>query len=203
MVHVYVPYTDVPDQALAAPMNGLVRRFVVSLRTTVDATALAPAARAAIASLDPALAVYSVATMSQRVSDAAAPQRFSTTVLTAFAAGAVLLAGIGLYGILAFGVAQRTREIGVRLALGAHRREVVAMVVRRGLVLTSIGLVLGALAGVGAARLLRSLLFETESLDIWTFTTVPLVLTAVALLASYLPAHRAARVDPVTALRMD
>jgi putative ABC transport system permease protein len=203
VVHVYVPYTDVPDQALSAPIDGLVRRFVVSLHTTVEATTLAQAARGAIASLDPALAVYSVATMSQRVSDAAAPQRFSTTVLTAFAGGAVLLAGIGLYGILAFGVAQRTREIGVRLALGAHRREVVAMVVRRGLVLTSIGLALGALAGAGAARLLRSLLFETESLDAWTFTIVPLVLVAVALLASYLPAHRAARVDPVTALRMD
>ena len=201
IVHVYVPYTDVPDQALAAPINGLVRRMVVSMHTTVDAATLAQASRGVIASLDPALAVYSVTTMSQRVSDAAAPQRFSTTVLTAFAAGAVLLAGIGLYGILAFGVAQRTREIGVRLALGANRREVVAMVVRQGMGLTGLGLVVGAIVAIGAARVLQAVLYETSAFDLRTFLAVPIVLGIVTLVACYWPARRASLVDPLTALR--
>ncbi len=127
-------------------------------------------------SIDPALAIHGVTTMAQVVSDASAPQRFSATLLTAFAIGAMALAGIGLYGILAFGVAQRTREIGVRLALGANRGEVIGMVVSQGMRLTAIGLVLGGLAALGAARLLQSLLFETDSFDPWTFAIVPLAL---------------------------
>ena len=184
-----------------APISGLVRRMVVSVQTTTDANMLVQPARAAVAAIDPALAIHGVTTMAQVVSDASAPQRFSATLLTAFAVGAMALAGIGLYGILAFGVAQRTREIGVRLALGAKRGEVIGMVVSQGMRLAALGLVLGGLAALGAARLLQSLLFETESFDAWTFALVPLALAAVSLAASYLPAHRAAKVDPLTALR--
>ena len=201
VVHVYVPYADVPDQALAAPISGLIRRMVVAVQTTTAADALVQPARVAVASIDPALAIHGVTTMAQVVSDASAPQRFSATLLTAFAIGAMALAGIGLYGILAFGVAQRTREIGVRLALGANRGEVIGMVVSQGMRLTAIGLVLGGLAALGAARLLQSLLFETDRFDPWTFAIVPVALGAVSLAASYLPAHRAANVDPLTALR--
>jgi putative ABC transport system permease protein len=203
ILHVYVPYTDVPDQALAAPVSGLIRRMVVAVHANVDATTLVQPSRGAIAALDPALAVYGVETMAQVISDASAPQRFSATVLTAFAAGALLLAGIGLYGILAFGVAQRTREIGVRLALGANRTEVIGMVIRRGMTLTAIGLALGAIAAIAGARVMQSVLYETSALDPWTFVTVPAVLAAVSLIACWLPAQRAAMVDPLTALRVD
>jgi putative ABC transport system permease protein len=203
VVHVYVPYTDVPDEALAAAVSGLIRRMAVAVHTATDADRLVQPARAAVASIDSALAIYGVTTMAQVVSDASAPQRFSATVLTAFASGAMVLAAIGLYGILSFGVAQRTREIGVRLALGAGRGEVIGMVVGKGMRLTALGLAIGGAAAIGATRVMQSLLFETEPLDRWTFAVVPLVLTAVALLASYVPARRAARVDPVTALRMD
>ena len=122
-------------------------------------------------------------------------------VLTAFAGGALLLAGIGLYGILAFAVAARTRELGVRIALGASRVTVIGLVVRKGMALTAAGLALGAAGAVAAGRALQSLLFDTTALDAQTFVAVPLVLGGVALVASYLPAYRASRIDPIAALR--
>ena len=129
--------------------------------TEGDTAALAGPMRGAIAAIDPALAVADVTTMSQVMADAAAPQRFSTVVLSAFAGGALLLAAIGLYGTLAFGVTQRTREIGVRVALGAPPGQVLALVVRRGMLLVGCGLLIGLAGALAAARLLDSLLFET------------------------------------------
>jgi putative ABC transport system permease protein len=124
-------------------------------------------------------------------------------VLAAFAAGTLLLAAIGLYGVLAFGVSQRTREIGVRLALGAARAEVIRLVVTDGMKLAAVGLVIGAAGAMAAAGLLRALLFETSTHDPSTFALVPLLLAGVALIACYLPARRASRVDPVVALRAE
>ena len=144
-----------------------------------------------------------VTTMAQVLDEASAPQRFSATVLAVFAAGALLLAGVGLYGVLSLGVAQRTREIGVRLALGASRGEVVMRVVRDGMTLAAIGLALGAAGAIGAAGLLRALLFGTGAYDLYTFAIVPALLASVALIACMVPAIRATRVDPTVALRAE
>jgi ABC-type antimicrobial peptide transport system permease subunit len=132
-----------------------------------------------------------------------APQRFSTIVLGAFAAGALLLAAIGLYGTLAFSISQRRREIGVRVALGAQRRDVLRSVVGRGMTLVAGGLVLGALGALAATRLLAAVLFDTRPHDPLVFGGVLILLGVVALIACYLPARRAADVDPLIAMRVD
>jgi putative ABC transport system permease protein len=201
VIHIYVPYAETPDQAIAAPTMGLLRRMILAVQGDADPRTLIAPARAAVASLDAALAVDRVTTMAQVIDEASAPQRFSAAVLSAFAAGALLLAGIGLYGVLAFTVSQRTREIGVRVALGAARGEVMRLIVGEGMTLAAIGLVLGGAAAIGATRLLRSMLFETDVYDPWTFAVVPALLASVALAACALPARRAADVDPMVALR--
>jgi ABC-type antimicrobial peptide transport system permease subunit len=124
-------------------------------------------------------------------------------VLTAFAGGALLLAGIGLFGVLAFGVAQRTREIGVRVALGAARAEVVGLIVKQGMLLVAVGLVIGLGGSLAATRVMRSLLYETDVYDPLTFAMVPVLLVIVSLAACYVPARRAAVVDPMVTLRSE
>ncbi len=203
VIHVYVPYTNVPDAALASPISGLLRRVVIAIDSEGDPYAFAGAARAAVAALDPALPVARVQSVPQLERDRTAPQRFSAVVLAGFGAGALLLAAIGLYGVLAFGVSQRRREIGVRLALGSPRGDVLRLIVREGMTLVAAGLVIGAVAAALTTGLLRALLFETNVHDPWTFVTVPLLLVVVALAASYLPARRAANLDPMIALRDD
>jgi len=200
---VYVPYSEVPDGALGAPIAGLLRQMVIAIHSGTETRTLIGPARAAVASIDPALAISDVATMTQVVGDATAPQRFSATVLAGFAVGGLLLAGVGLYGVLAFGVTQRTREIGVRLALGAKRAEVLGLVVRQGMKLTALGLFIGVAGAVAASRFLGSLLYETAALDLRTFALVPVVLAVVALIACYVPGRRASRIDPMAALRSE
>jgi len=124
-------------------------------------------------------------------------------VLAGFAGAALLLAAIGLYGVMAFAVTQRTREIGVRIALGAQRRDVLRMVMRRGLLLTGAGLVIGLAAALALGRFVGSLLYGVTPADPLTLVTVALVLTGVASVAAYLPARRAARVQPMVALRAE
>jgi predicted permease len=202
ILHIYVPFAEATAQARrAAPLTGLLRRMNLAAMTDGDPAALIAPMRGAIARIDAALAVADVTTMSQVMADAAAPQRFSTVVLSAFAGGALLLAAIGLYGTLAFGVTQRTREIGVRVALGAGRREVLRLVVGQGMSLTILGLALGMMGAFAVTRLMTSLLYQTEPLDVATFASVTGVLSAVALLSCYLPARRAAGVEPMAALR--
>jgi putative ABC transport system permease protein len=204
-IHVYVPFSHIlPDlDQLGEAGSGFGRTLRIALLAQGDPAALVTPARAQIAQLDSALPVTRIATMEQQVADSMAPQSFSTAVLAAFAAGALLLAAIGLYGVLAFAVAQRTREIGVRIALGASRRSVLAMVVRQGMLLVAAGLAIGLAGAVGLTRLMTTLLYRTQPFDPWTFATVPIVLATAALLACYLPARRAARVEPMVALRTE
>ena len=203
VIHAYTPYSEMNDRGLASPTGGLWRRLNLAVNADVDAASLTPSVRAAIAALDPALAVAKVTTMGEVVRELSAPQRFSAAVLTAFAAGALLLASIGLYGVLAFAVAQRTREIGVRLALGAPRQNVLGLILRQGMMLVAAGLLIGLAGSLGATRLLRSLLYETDIYDPATFVVVPVLLAVVSLAACYLPARRAAILDPLVTLRSE
>ena len=173
----------------------------VLIRTTGDPLALASAARAKVRELDPNLPVASVRTMESVIADATARSRMSSYLLAGFAGLALLLAAIGLYGVIAYGVAQRRGEIGVRVALGADRNKILRLIVSQGMRLTVVGLVVGLVGAFALSRLLRSLLFGVAATDLATFVLVPLLLGGVALLASYLPASRAAQVDPAIALR--
>jgi putative ABC transport system permease protein len=201
--HIYEPFR----QLVAGVINfrGSIAGRQLRLAVLADGApaALAPRIRQELASLDRQLALAQVATMDEKLSAAVAPQRFSTQVVTVFAAGALLLVSIGLYGLLAFVVSERTREIGVRLALGAEPGSVRRLMVRHGLQLVGAGVIIGLAASLVVARWLTSLLYETQRYDPLTFVAVPLVLTAVAVLACLIPAHRASRVDPLVALRGD
>jgi predicted permease len=201
VIHAYVPYTELPDAALGSPLAGGLRRLVIAVNADGDARALAGSARAAITALDPALPVSRGQTIAQLEHDRSAPQRFSALVVSGFGGVALLLAAIGLYGVLTFVVSQRRREIGVRLALGSTPRHVIELILRKGMTLVGAGLVVGAIAALSAAQLLRTVLFETTAYDPLTFVSVPLVLIVVTLVASFLPARHAANVDPMISLR--
>jgi putative ABC transport system permease protein len=185
-----------------APVT-LYHTMSIVVRTPIDPVTLAHPNREEIRRLDPALAIADISTMRSRVDTALAPQRLSTTLLAVFAGAALLMASVGLYGVLSYSVAQRTREIGVRMALGAKRRDVVALVAGQGLLLTAVGLGIGLAAAFAVTRVMRTLLYNTQPHDPVTFLTVPFVIAGVALAASYLPARRAARVDPIKALRVE
>lgn len=200
-VHIYEPFRQLFGPELTGGVSLLTRTLRLAVLTGGDPTRLAGPIRQSLASLDPQLAVASISSMDERMGETVAPQRFSTTLLTAFAGGALLLVAMGLYGLLAFTVAQRTREIGVRIALGAEPGTVVGLVMRHGLTLVGVGLVLGLAAALGATRLFSSQLYEVGSYDPVTFVTVPVVLTAVTLLACGIPAFRASRIDPIDAMR--
>jgi predicted permease len=176
---------------------------VVSMvaRTHGDAGALAPAVRQAVWSVDKDQPIVRVATMAELLDASEAQRRFALTVFTAFAAAGLLLAAVGIYGVLAWSVSTRTREIGVRAALGATRGALVARVVRDGMTLTGAGIAAGLVGAAFATRALLTLLFGVSRLDPVTYLAVVGLLSAVAGLACWIPAARAARVDPVTALR--
>jgi predicted permease len=170
-------------------------------RTTGDPAAVAGAFVKKIHELDPTITVFDVRTMADRMSDSLARQRFSTLMLGAFALFALILAIVGVYGVLAHLVAQGSHDIGVRMALGAQQSGIVRMVLRQGLELTVAGVVLGLVGAFALTRVMASLLFGVSTTDVLTFGIVPLILIASAIVASYLPAVRATRVDPVVALR--
>lgn len=172
-------------------------------RTSGDAATVAGAIVRKIHELDPSVTVFDVRTMTDRMSDSMARQRFSTTMLGAFAGFAFLLAVIGIYGVISNLVAQGSHDIGVRMALGAERRGILLMVLRQGMELTIVGTVAGLFAAALLTRVMASLLFGVSATDIVTFSIVPIVLIATAALASCIPALRATRVDPTVALRAD
>ena len=175
--------------------------MTLTVRTVVDPLTLAPAVEAQIRSLDKDQPVSDVRTMDQWIAKSLAQTRFSSLLLAVFAALALLLAAIGIYGVMSYAVSQRTSEIGIRLALGAERRDILRMIVGNGVRLAVVGLTIGGLLAAGLSRTLTSLLFQTRPTDPVTFATVVGVLGAVAVLASYLPARRASRIAPIDALR--
>jgi putative ABC transport system permease protein len=179
------------------------RHATISIRARSDPLALIPAVRAAVRSVDPEQPVASVTTMDEVLAEFMAPRRFNALLLGSFAALALVLSALGLYGVISYIVTQRTREIGIRMALGAERRDVVQAVLRQGMTVALVGVVLGVAASLALTKVLAGLLFRVESRDPVVFTVVPLLLLAVAALAILLPARRASRVDPATALRAE
>jgi putative ABC transport system permease protein len=200
-IHAYEPFSQFPDVVLNNIPNAFGRLVKLAVRTTSDSRALVASIRGEIGSIDRQLAIESIETMEERMGESVAPRRFSVLTLGAFAGGSLLLAAIGLYGLLAFNVAERRREIAVRLALGAEPSAILRMVVGHGLRLVAIGLVAGALVSFWMARALTSLLYQTEAHDAMTFASVPVGLVLVSLAACALPALRASRVEPISSLR--
>jgi putative ABC transport system permease protein len=175
--------------------------FVV--RTRGDAAALTPAVKRAIWSVDKDQPIVRVATMDNVLAASAAQRRFALIVFEAFALAAMTLAAIGIYGVLSGGVTERTREIGVRSALGATPGEIVGFVVRRGLALTGLGVLIGLGGAIAASQALVSLLFSVTRLDPVTYLGVIALLLVAAAIACVIPARRAARVDPAITLRAE
>jgi len=176
----------------------------LSVRTTnLDPHSLATPVTAQLHALDKDLPVTEVTTFAEILSREVSPKRFNTGLLSLFAAMALLLAGTGVYGVIAYSVAQRTREVGVRMALGASHRDVVRMFVAQGMKLVLPGLAIGIAAALALTRVMTSLLFGVKPTDATAFILVSICLTAAALVACYLPARRATKVDPLVALRYE
>ena len=164
---------------------------------------LVPIARAEAAAIDPDMSVNELHSMADLASDAVSEPRFRTLLLGTFASLALALASIGVFGVLSYFVTQRTREIGIRVALGATSSDILRMVVGRGLTLAGAGLAIGLLAAIPLTRWMETLLFEVKPLDVPTIASVIAGLIVIAGLASYLPARRALRIEPMTALNLE
>ncbi len=190
----YVPYRQ--------DHRGFIAPSEVVIRSNLDAAALAPALRREVRAIDKDQPISGIETMAAVVSRSVAGPRFRTLLLALFAGIALMLSVIGIYGVVSYGVAQQTREIGLHMALGAEPRKIVGDVLRRGLKLSLAGVAVGFLFAAGLARLLRTMLFQVEPLDITVFVAAPLLLLLVSVVACYFPARRAARLDPSTALRI-
>jgi putative ABC transport system permease protein len=189
----YVPYA----QDSSWPSMSLV------IRTNGEPTAITAAARNEIRSIDKGIPVFNVKTMNDVLMTSVAPQRTSMLLLSAFAAVALLLAMIGIYGVTAYYVTQRTQEIGIRMALGAQMSDVLKLVLRSGMALALIGIGVGMTGAFALTRLMATLLFAVKPTDVVTFAVVSLSLLLTALIACYLPARRATKVDPLVALRYE
>jgi predicted permease len=173
------------------------------VRSAGDAASLASAVRAAARDVDPSISVFNVRTLAEQVTNSLQPLMMNVLMLTVFGTLALLLASIGLYGVAAYAVSQRTREIGVRMALGAQPSSVLGLVLGHGMILVAAGLAIGLIAAYAAAGLMRSLVVGVSTHDPVTFGATATGLAAIALLASYIPARRATRIDPLIALRTD
>jgi len=175
----------------------------VIVRTSSDPQTVAASVQSTIQSMDKSVARFNVATVDQQLGEQTAARRFQTSLLGLFSLAALLLSAIGIYGLMHFFVAQRTNEIGVRMALGAHQVNVLALVFRQGLTLATVGIAVGILGAFVLTRLLSTLLYSVTPTDPVTFATAPAILLVVAALACWIPARRAARIDPMLALRHD
>jgi putative ABC transport system permease protein len=193
---IYVPYNE----------NGWVgwaREMYLVVRSNGNAADLVPAIRNQLANIDNTLPLAQVRTMDELLDESLVQQRFRTWLISGFAVLALLLSAIGLYALISYSVSQRTREIGVRVALGAQRGNVLRMVLREGLQLLAFGLLLGLVGAFAATRIIQSLLYSTSATDALSFFATSLTLIAVALLACYVPARRATKVNPIVALRYE
>ena len=189
------------DQSVAGDPSVMGYSLIVS--TSGDPAALTPSVREAVRALDPTMAVFNVATMQEHVKDALFLPRLAGTLFGVFGGIGLILATVGLYGVISYSVSRRTREIGIRMALGAQVGAVQRLVVGQGLLLTMIALALGLPGAWMASMLASSFLYGVSPHDLATFVAVPIILIAVALLACWIPARRAARVDPQTVLRYE
>ena len=188
----YVPQAQVPFN-----------QEIMVVKTTGDPHALVKAATKEVATLDGDLAVFGVKTMEEYISRSVSTPRFNTTLLSIFAAVALVLTVVGLYGVMSYAVAQRTNEIGIRLALGAQAKDVLSLIIGQGLRLVLLGLAIGLLGAFALMRVMAGLLFGVTAKDPMTFIVVSVVLAVIAMLACYVPARRATRVDPLEALRYE
>jgi ABC-type antimicrobial peptide transport system permease subunit len=188
----YMPHQQAPAGSL-----------FVTLRTTTNPLDLAAAVTREARELDPNVPVYDVKTMDQRLSESLARRRFAMFALGLFAAVALILAAVGIYGVMSYTVTQRTREIGIRVALGAPTGEVIRLVVGQGMLTAGVGVGIGLAGALALTRVMSVLLFGVGATDLATFVGVAVVITGVALVACLVPARRAAKVDPMEALRYE
>jgi putative ABC transport system permease protein len=195
----YEAYSQLDDMSIRTRANSM----VLAVKAAGQPAALASALRAVVARIDPELPVTNLETTQATVDESLAPESFQTGLVGAFAVLAMLLAAVGIYGVVSYGVAWRTQEIGVRMALGASRRSVVNMVVRQGMRFVIAGVGLGLCTSWGLTRVMTGFLYGVKATDTLTFALAPIVLCLVALAANFVPARRAANIDPASALRAD
>jgi putative ABC transport system permease protein len=201
--HVYRPYGQLPESFMQHDPFGDLHAMNLALRTHTEPASLTKSVLAQVHALDSALAATNVRTMAQVIRASVATSQFNMILLGAFACLALFLGAIGVYGVLGYAAARQTREIGIRMAMGARRSDVLQMVLGQGFQLTLVGVGIGILGALGITRFLESMLYGVKPTDPLTFVAVSLLLTAVALLACYIPARRATRVEPMEALRYE
>jgi len=192
----YLPHQQNKSYWWMAPSN-------LVIRVSGDPMSLVAAVSREIHAVDPNQPISVIATMAKLLGEETEQRQVGMILVATFAGMALLLAALGIYGVLAYFVAQRTREIGVRVALGAKTRDVLMMVMKQGMALTSFGIVIGLIGGLALTRMMKSLLFGVSATDPVTYAVIALLLIAVALLACWIPARRATKVDPMVALRCD
>jgi len=200
----YFSLGEEPRPFMYLPLGQIHRTaLAIHVRTAGDPARFAPRLRAEVAAMDPDLPLTDVRTMNNFLGVALFPARIVGAVLGVFGVLGLLLAAVGMYGVMSYSVSQRTREIGIRMAIGAARREVVSLVMRQGMTLVLLGAAIGLAGALAAARLLHGILYGSGGIDLVAFTAVPAVLLCVAMLAIWIPARRAASVDPIKALRTE